>query len=508
MTITLIEMWASLFIILGLSSLYILYHHFARELQEVDPILLNHQTSISETRKSSESAVYRSVDVPHGVTVTRGLSLRNGYKIRDGCLKDVWYLALNNHQTKIAFGDKSFTLGQVNSILHLIAQKLEQKNVQKVVVLGRLNESPELALVIMTCFFITDITVVLCNSFNDVNAIHNTPNEILVTNSSFIDKIPQKMFSEVIGINVNGGLSSNTSSTHFTQILDIGQDIESSTDFLYNPDTDFAKVNNHPYSFVSKGTETRFFQVNFVSAVAAKVMSIPSPLSWNEKDSLLLSYTTQSFSSTNILFGLCCGLISNIGSIQIIDPKNIGTLKDLSTYKPTVLCIDSHILKTLCSSTKKSFWQSFKLQRSEYLNSLGYFNSFGKIEKSLHLKMVYACQLSPVLSSFICNFCKSILGCRIVREVYTNYSIGPILKTNIYDFRIVQNRNLALLGVPANSVELKTVNPAEGESRGKLQVRGMSIGKGDHLVPDDEYWVDAGLEGSFARDGCFYSDFQ
>ena len=502
-------MWTFLFIVLGLSSLYIVYHHFARELQEVDPILLNHQTSISETRKSSESAVYRSVDVPHGVTVTRGLSLRNGYKIRDGCLKDIWYLALNNHQTKIAFGDHTFTLGQVNSILHLIARNFElDENVQRVVVVGSLNESPELALIIMSCFFMTDITVVLCDSVDELTAVQGGSGEIIVTDLFHVDKIPQKMFKEILGIDLSGGLSTDTSSSNFTRIVTIAHNIESSTGYLYDPDVDFAKVNNHPYSFVSNGAETRFFQVNFVSAVASKVMSIPSALSWNQKDSLLLSYTTQSFSSTNILFGLCCGLLSNIEKIQIISPKKIGTLKELSCYKPTVLFIDSHILKTLCSSTKKSFWQSFKLQRSEYLNSLGYFNSFGKIEKSLHLKMVYACQLSPVLSSFICNFCKSILGCRIVREVYTDYSIGPILKTNIYDFRIVQNRSMALLGVPANSVELKTVNPAEVESRGKLYVRGMSIGKGDHFVPDDDYWVDTGLEGSFARDGCFYSDFQ
>lgn len=490
-----------------------LYNHFSRELKEVDPVLLNHQTSISETRKPSESAIYRSVDVPHGVTVTRGLGLRNGYKIRDGCLKDIWYLALNDKdndskQTEICFGNAKFTLGQINTILHIISkipafsEKLEQ-----VVIFGDLIESPQLVLAILSCFFVTDTTVVLCKSLDDLAVLQNSFAGVIFTDSEHAEQVPREIFKEVIGIDITGESANVLSNNKFTHVISIPQEIDSMLDYDYNPDSDFAKVNNHPYSVISQGNETRFFQVNFVSAIASKVMSVPSALSWNEKDTLLLSYTDQSSSSTNVIFGICCGLISNVQKIQLISPTRINTLKELTAFKPTLLCIDSHLLKKLCSSTTKTFWQSFKLQRSEYLNSLGYFNTFGKVENSLNLKMVYVCQLSPVLSSFICNFCKSVLGCRIVREVYTAFSLGPILKTNIYDFRIVQNRSLALLGVPANSVELKTVNPAEGETRGKLYVRGMSIGKGDHVVSDEEYWVDTGIEGIFARDGCFYGKF-
>lgn len=501
-------MWLTLFIVISIPTLFFLYTHFSRELKEIDPVLLNHQTSISETRKSNESAIYRSVDVPHGVTVTRGLNLRSGYKIRDGCLKDIWYLALVNRKDKlnnttIKLGKYQFSIGQINNIIHLIANRLKEiGDIKNVAIYGDLIDNPELLLVIWSCFFITDNTIVFCNSSNDLKIAHNQECNIVFTVPSKVKEISENQFSSIVGINID---NDDTEYDEFSHIINIDSNIEIKTDYNYDSNKDFNDVNNHPYSVINDQYEMKFFQINFVSAIASKLMSIPNSLGFTKTDNLLISYTKKDYNSTKIIFGTLCGLLTEIERIQIINPSKIKTLKELAKYEPTILFIDSNILKTICSSTKKTFWQSFKLQRSEYFNSLGYFNSFGKIEKKLNLKLVYTSQLSPILSSFICNFCKSVLGCRIVREIYTDYSIGPILKTNIYDFRIIQNRSLPLLGVPANSVELKTVNSSEDETHGTLYCRGMSIGKGEHVHADeDEFWVNTGIEGTFARDGCFY----
>lgn len=508
-------MWFTIFLLISIPSLYFLYDHICRELKDIDPVLLNHQTSISETRKPSESAIYRSVDVPHGVTVTRGLSLRSGYKIRDGCLKDIWYLALHNRKENKSFEKTSiqvekdeFTLGQANSIIHIIADTLNNvTKSDKIAIFGSLTDNPELLFVVWSCFFVSDKTVIFCHSLDDLPIAKSLGCDTIFTDSFNIIRIPTELFDNIIGLNINESRKMNEVSEKFTQVVNISSDMESRESYSYDPESDFANVTNHIYSVINKGNETKFFQVNFVSSIASKLMSVPSSLLWNETDRLLISYTLESFTSTNIIFGSCCGLLSHVTKIQIVNPCRVNTLKKLSKLNPTILFIDSHIIKDICNSSKKTFWESFKLQRSEYFNSLGYFNSFGKLNKSLKLKLVYTCQLKPVLSSFICNFCKSVLGSRIVREVYSDFAIGPILKTNIYDFRIVQNRSMALLGVPANSVELKTVNAAEGETRGELYCRGMSVGKGAHLEADvEEYWVSSGVEGTFARDGCFYGN--
>ena len=478
-----------------LAALVFLYNHLARELKEIDPLLLNNQTSISETRKSCESAIYRSVDVPHGVSVTRGLNLRSGYKIRDGCLKDVWYCGMKNRDdklksTEIVLGGKSFKIGEVNYILHQIALKFS--NFENIGIYGDLMESPELLLVVWSCFFISDKTVVYFHSKDDLKSKIETPVFVLVTSSKYKSDIDSTSFNETIDI----------------KPLLSTFDKEATKEFKYDPNKDFHHVNNHSFSYVVDGNETKFFQINFVSSIASKLLSIPSTKSWTKDDNMLISYTQTTFSNNNIIFETLCGLVSNLNRIELVNPDNISNLHELSQFKSSILCTDSKILKKLCTNSKKSFWQSFKLQRSEYFNSLGYFNTFGKIDKSLKLRIIYVAQLSPPLSpqlsSLMSNFCKSLTGSLIVREVYTNFTIGPILKTNIFDFRTVQNHSLTLLGVPANSVELKTVNFAECTNQGVIYVRGMSLGKSDNLHADDEFWVETDIIGKFARDGCFY----
>lgn len=487
------------------------YYHLLREIKDIDPALLNHQTSISETRKPNESAIYRSVDVPHGISVTRGLNLRSGYKIRDGVLKDIWYLGIagqkpNSNQTRIVIGEKSFELGQINTILHLIADTLKvcSGNNNRVGLYGNLMESPELILVIWSCFFISDLALVFYNSSEDLSTELADAVSTIVTTSKFVSNILSGSFKDIVCVHLDKPV--DHLSPLFTKFITIPENPVNDLKYEYNEHVDYVHANNNPYSIINKGQETKFFQLNFVSAVASRLMSTPTVQAWNGDDSLLISYDNESFSNTNIIFETCCGIMSNLKQIQIINPNKISSAKDLAKYDPTILCIDSHILKRICSNTKKTFLQSFILQRSEYFNSLGYFNRFGRIEKSLNIKIGYICQLSPILTSFICNFCKSVLGCRIIREFYTDFSIGPVLKTNLYDFRIVQNRNLALLGVPANSVELKTVFASEGETRSRLFARGMSIGKGTAINSIDEYWVDTGVDGTFATDGCFYGN--
>ncbi|AWU75077.1 uncharacterized protein C5L36_0B03280 [Pichia kudriavzevii] len=493
-------MWAILVAVI-VPLIYWGYHHIIRELREIDPVLLNHQSSISETRKPSESAIYRSVDVPHGVSVTRGLNLSVGYKIRDGCLKDIWHLALRSagkSHTTITLGKHRYTIGQVNTLLHQIKETLDNLgNIEAVALFGDLMESPELLLVVWTCFFITDIRLIYYNSKEDFQFQLEDEVNVLFTSERHVEDIPLS-FKEIIGFNVK---------SPFTRSIDIDDVIESSFEFNYNPQIDFEHVNNQPYSFIRNRQLIRFYQLNFLSAVASKVMSIPSSLSWSTNDNLLISYTKNSCSVNNIIFETCCGLVSGLNKIDIINSREIPSMKSLAAHEPTIICIDSHILKQLCNTTRKSFMQSFILQRSEYFNSLGYFNRFGRIEKSLNLKVAYVAQLTPMLSSFISNFCKSVLGSRIIREIYTDFAIGPILKTNVYDYRVIRNKSLALSGVPANSVELKTINPKEGNSHGKLLIRGMSVGKSESLQTDEEHWVDTGLEGTFAKDGCFYTTF-
>lgn len=491
----------SLLLLLSLPVIYFVFKHYSREWKDIDPALLQYQSSISETRQPGESAIYRSVDVPHGTGITRGLSLRIGYKIRDGCLKDIWHIGFQSDKlTKrsITFGDVTYSIEIVNAIIHFIASKIDELETEKIAIYGDLSKNPELIFVIWACFFVCDKTVVHYRKPEDFE--FKSELTTLITTPNYHSEIPANSFSNVTALL----MPSVDNSDEFDHTISISSEIKPLFDYDYNPKEDFAQANNHPYSVIHSGKELKFFQINFVSAVASRLLSTPTSNTWSPDDTLLVTFYTSSNSDKSILFELCAGIMSGVSSIKVIEPKFVPNLKTLCQHNPTILITDSHSIKSMVSNNKKSFWQSFILQRSEYFNSLGYFNSFGKIDSSLNLKTAYIYQLPPLLSAATCNFCKSVLGCRVVRETHSEFTIGPILKTNIYDFRIVQNKNMQLLGIPANNVELKTIKESEEASKGRLYVRGMAIGKSDAFAYEGEAWVDTGIDGMFAHDGCFY----
>ena len=59
---------------------------------DVPPMALQYQSSISQTRKGHESATYRSQETPHGFPLREGLGIKQGYVIRDGDVRDIWNL--------------------------------------------------------------------------------------------------------------------------------------------------------------------------------------------------------------------------------------------------------------------------------------------------------------------------------------------------------------------------------------------------------------------------------
>jgi hypothetical protein len=64
------------------------------------PFILNNQAQPSRVRHPNESAVYRHRDQPRGYPLVTGLALRKGYEApRDGDLRDIWELALQNSVT-------------------------------------------------------------------------------------------------------------------------------------------------------------------------------------------------------------------------------------------------------------------------------------------------------------------------------------------------------------------------------------------------------------------------
>lgn len=477
------------------------------ELYDVDVAVLQNQTSVSETRKEGESAVYRSVDVPHGAPLTAGLSIQVGYQLRDGCLKDIWRFSMDGQNTQISWmGNKSYTTRQFNAILHQIAAYLQKLGVQSrdgsyprvAVCVRSLFESPAAMAFILSAFFVSEITIV-----NYTGPITSLPEDIdTVLVDEFAARYVQKL-------NVKNVITTGTfdGCVSFSDIVDLENAHDELNDFAYKPSTDYKSINNQPYSEILNGREVKFFQRNFVATVAAKLMSLHHEYTWNSNDSLVILGAANFIQNRNLIHTVLCGFLSDVKRIKIANHSQVATLDELAQLKPTILSTTHQGLSQLIRSGKKHIKKSFILQRAEYFNSHGMFCKFGRLEKSLDLKMAYVSQYDDhITSSNSTNLARSVLGCRIIRETFMEYSLGPILKTNLLDYRISTYGQYQLLGVPANCTEAKVIFPSENAKIGTLFIRGMALGKleGAKSLEETEGWVECGFKGRFASDGCFY----
>ncbi|KAG7891246.1 hypothetical protein KL908_003999 [Ogataea polymorpha] len=205
-------------------------------LRDIGTVALEKQASISATKKPGESAVYRSVDVPHGLPLTTGLRIQTGYKIRDGILKDIWHQALQK-DTVLEVGGATRSIRQINGMILHLAQQMDQHNVGPRVGLNSGLDDLHALVVLFCCFFVCDRTVVVGQNPN-VDVLFERKTAGSAANVVDLDD-----------------------PTYFLERPE-------TTDYAYNPIKDYSRFNNEPYIELIDGVEYRYFQRSFVSAVA------------------------------------------------------------------------------------------------------------------------------------------------------------------------------------------------------------------------------------------------
>ncbi|OBA15749.1 uncharacterized protein OGAPODRAFT_94195 [Ogataea polymorpha] len=421
-------------------------------LRDIGTVALEKQASISATKKPGESAVYRSVDVPHGLPLTTGLRIQTGYKIRDGILKDIWHQALQK-DTVLEVGGATRSIRQINGMILHLAQQMDQHNVGPRVGLNSGLDDLHALVVLFCCFFVCDRTVVVGQNPN-VDVLFERKTAGSAANVVDLDD-----------------------PTYFLERPE-------TTDYAYNPIKDYSRFNNEPYIELIDGVEYRYFQRSFVSAVASQLMSLSTAFSWSTRDRLLVVVGNRN----NALVKILCGLLTGVELITVAADAPIDALVG---SRPTIVSAPSAWLQPLVH-VRPSPLRALLLNRAEFLNSHGIFNPLGKMYAT-RLRLVYL--QDSIFTSAQYNKLKSLLHARIVKETDIRGSMGPLLKTNLFEYRLLgQNQ----LGVPANSVELKTRD-------GRLYARGFVLAKHDAMKVDEEMWTDTGLRGFFATDGCFYA---
>ena len=107
-------------LICGLLVLYVAYPVFFSREPDLHPFLLARQSSPSYVRQPGESAVYRSLETPHGYPLRKGLNVKDPEAPkwtsgRDGNLRDIWQQAVRGPAA--SGGDRVGSNGTLHTVL-------------------------------------------------------------------------------------------------------------------------------------------------------------------------------------------------------------------------------------------------------------------------------------------------------------------------------------------------------------------------------------------------------
>lgn len=523
-------------LIASLVLIYLSLPYLKNNLTDVDILALLNQSSISHTRKLGETAIYRSIDVPHGLPLSTGLRIRSGYNLRDGNLKDIWYNCIidlkestnsNNNNKRINFiKDKdSINLLKLNKLCHSLENSINNStNFKKFTLISPLNSINSIIVLFTSLFMNSNFTLnyIPSNEFN-LNNLSLNDSDLIFTISENIPILLRHLESlnKIIVLDEISDkfLKNSNKIIKFSDFVNSIDDDASDNDLKYDYNPNDIKIENNPLIISTNKSITKFYQRNFVSAISSQLMSLPKDHNWNSSDNLLISINDQEITEnkenniepeiSNFIIKLLSGLLSNINEITISLDSELHFNK-LIEYNINILSMNSFNFKKLIKNKLilNNLPKLSKISKNLITNEI--FNNFGKLSefKSLNLRLIYL----SINNNLNYNFQNSInsnelitilsiLNTRIIIEKLNKFCIGAIFKTNLFDYRLHKSDLKLLnspsssssstlfyrkLGIASNCIEskLKDCNLngvellAENKS-GKLFIRGFNIGKSD-----------------------------
>mmetsp|Transcript_780 Transcript_780/g.760 ORF Transcript_780/g.760 Transcript_780/m.760 type:complete len:503 (+) Transcript_780:90-1598(+) len=490
----------AIIVVLGINYIYSWYIDSTKDVSDV---YLNEQSIIDATRKSDESAIYKSnkLDYSHGLRV--GLDIRyNHYKLRNGNLCDVWEVLMNSTSRdpskEIVIHYETIKIVQLNYMVDKIGHYLKGKEAKKIAINYRNSlVGVEVFCILIACF-VNRITI---NFYDDIDTVENIDYFV-------IDEQELKLVEDKKYILFN---SRNENSVH--DILGGKRGELLKFDNEYHPDKDKGtaiqftrKVNHNVLSNI------RFAQINLISGIASTIKHVPLSRMWNDKDTLLV---VQSKDQTNeSILNEICKIMACFVTNTNVKVTNTTDWSVIKSHNPTILSInESDFIENVKLEEIKP--QKNLIKKLQFNQSMK-FLSKGKFTTTYSdvLRLIYI-QTSIIqksqLNTLQLNEYRSLLGSRIIMEYGFPNVVGPIIQTDFYDYRIIAlNKDANGFGCLSQSIEAKLVNVHN--NYGTILIRGYNIGKALNTMNDasrpladnDGFMPIYNVRGKWGNDGCLY----
>lgn len=508
---------------------YLLYPVFFSTEPDTHAFFLVRQSSPSHVRHPRESAVYRSLETPHSLSLKSGLDVRDPGAPRwaggrDGDLRDVWKKALQG-PTK----DDGAPAGEPGSIftvlgkeeivkhrlvdltkeMNAVGEYLSQHGGSRVAIY--LPNSAELLVTLFASAFysFTPILIPQEQSLDDLGKMLRAANaDVLVTAAGsvplrgLLEQYPglRQVIWVVEGTSRHMDWNEVPEGVGGKADIAVWHDIveEKRSAVSAEPPTETAGKPPPNVVIVSKNAANRstgfevveFTQQNIAASIAGQISTLPRPHRLNPSD-LLASLTPLSMMYP--LTVALAALYSN-ASIALTSVTGEGAPYEAAfrSCTPTILIASPATIKQACKTLHdrpKSLMQKYTLWRRAKSLAEGVMPQItDAIERP---RLIYTFESSgsmatPLTSAELGDL-RLLTGARTAYAFADAKVAGAIAQTSIYDYRRDESGEEAAFGGPLSCVEIKLIDAnghknSDEKALGKLVVSGPAVAGGETIV--------------------------
>lgn len=490
----------------------LLYNQYALHQKDIHEVALNQQASISPSRKEDETAVYRNNQTPHGLPLLTGLQIRQGFRLRNGNLRDIWSVVMDqkNKEARFSFisanGEIVCDVDNINAVLKRLINYFLSNSCTKIGIAVPVHSFHGFVAV-MACW----VGGLTAHTFNQLPRTQFDI-DLLVVDESQLQYAKMFKYKEILVVSNDGSktFDGDEACVNWREIGDLETLSDPVFQYKYDPsyDTVLPLIDTH------NSQTTSYTQQNFVSSIGAIIRALPMGHELGQ-ERLLIGYEGSTINYwPKVLATLLYG-----GSVMLGNDKDATFTNAIVGSRPTTLAIDAHFAKKyFLPKTDYGFIQSLKLSRVMNLLSQGVFSLGASLPGYDGLRLIYIGDEGKGLSSEELTTIRALYGCRVISERFKVGTIGSVLSTNFFDYRIFGNKRLMNRGTSPLSLEAKLFRFKDydiSKRHGELCIRGFTIGKPDGETElqkaiaagervGSEGWMPTGIIGKFGADGCFY----
>ncbi|KAL8929564.1 MAG: hypothetical protein Q9208_001233 [Pyrenodesmia sp. 3 TL-2023] len=508
---------------------YLIYPIFFSPDPDTHPFLLARQSSPSFVRQPGESAIFRSLETPHGYPLKSGLNVKDPGAPRwasgkDGDLRDIWTTALQG-----LTNDEGKTIGGSADILtvmgkeQVVTHKLEDIS-KEIKALGEymtqhaasrvalyLPNSVELLVTIFASAFygFTPILVPQGQSLEDLSEMLRAANaDTLITaagsvplqglleqysNLKQVIWVVERSSRHLEWNEVPEGFGGKAEIAVWHDITEekrssVSHDLPS--DNAEKAPTNVIAISKNASNQPTGFNVVEFTQQNIVAAVSTQISALPRPHRLRPSD-LLLSLA--SLSSMYPLVVTLAALYSNSSiAITSVSGEKVPYDAAFVKVKPTIVIASPTTIKQACK-TLRELPQGIMQKYARWRNAVSL--AEGVMPKITgHLprpRLIYTFEdsgstASPLTLAELGDM-RLLTGARTVYAFTDAKVAGAIAQTSIYDYRRNEGAEQASFGGPVSSIEIKLVDEngnknSDDKALGKLVVTGPAVAGGETKI--------------------------